>query len=276
MHPDPSPTRPALTTLIGLAMLCLLVPVFRFAVAPEDVAPAAPHAARATRIDHEPRTAKPTPTRRSLPRDPLLVPDQPAAATAPAGSHLPESCCASFELDRCPPVVAALAVGDFPRAAAALDTLPADDLKRRLQLHVAGLWAARDPATAARFAESLPAGGLRWTALTNVIQQWREHDVAAASRWLNALDPTPDHDGAVAAIASHPLLKQRHPEVALSWAESITVDALRWDTLRSVIIRWAASNEPAARHYARTSLVLTPEQREHLLAFIARPRATGE
>lgn len=244
------------------------IAIWRAGVSPADrpLAASKPHESIAARS-----IAVVTHSRAALPPDPLLVPAPSSGGrlTAPlAGGavHIgDDNCCAAFLADGSSAFGLALAVGDFPRAAAAVAGIPASADRARAQRHLAERWAAKNPAAAARFAQSLPAGETRWAVLASVVQRWREYDVVAASAWLNTLEPTPDHDAAIAAIANHTLLMERHPEVALSWAESISAAPLREGAVRSVLRRWAVRDPAAVRDYVTTSPALSEAQREDLL-----------
>lgn len=187
-----------------------------------------------------------------------------ASPSAPVAGH--ENCCGTFAPSAASALGFALASGDYVRAAALVADLPAGPSRDRAQLHLADLWAARDPAAAARYADSFSVGEKRWAALASVLLRWRERDVAAAGDWLNSIPRTLDHDAAVAAIANYPPLMQDDPALAVTWAWRVTAPTLRWDTLRSAIRHWAFRDEPAARRYIADTPLFTPAQRDQLLA----------
>jgi hypothetical protein len=78
---------------------------------------------------------------------------------------------------------------------------------------------------------------------------------------MDRRDPGRELDAGAAALATTPALVSRRPEVAASWAESITDPALRSDTLLDFVRLWAETDPSSARHYAATSPVLLPEAR---------------
>jgi hypothetical protein len=64
-------------------------------------------------------------------------------------------------------------------------------------------------------------------------------------------------------------LVSRRPEVAASWAESITDPSLRADTLLDFVRLWAETDPSSARNYAATSPALRPETRELALSSLS-------
>ncbi|MFT3783079.1 MAG: hypothetical protein QM790_13810 [Nibricoccus sp.] len=127
-------------------------------------------------------------------------------------------------------------------------------------------WSMSDPAALVRYAESLPVGETRNLALKDGLEQWVHLDPAAASAWMDKYDPAPDLDAGAAAIAVAPALIAKKPDVAASWAESITDPELRANTLLDLIRLWAERDPLAAKRYASTSPAIRPETRELALA----------
>ncbi len=127
-------------------------------------------------------------------------------------------------------------------------------------------WAMSDPATLVAHAEKFPAGETRATALRDGLQQWVSLDPVAASAWMDRLDPSPDLDAGAAAVATTPVIVEKKPDVATSWAESIVDPELRANTLLDVIRLWAERDPAAARSYATNSPALRPETRAVALA----------
>ena len=134
-----------------------------------------------------------------------------------------------------------------------------------LQGAIAG-WAASDPAALVAHAEKLPSSTLRASALREGLQQWVSLDPVAASAWMDRLDPSRDLDPGAAAVATTPVIVEKKPDVAASWAESIVDPQLRADTLLDLIRLWATRDPAAARSYAVNSPALRPETRELALS----------
>lgn len=156
-----------------------------------------------------------------------------------------------------------------PRAAAnaALALRDAALQQRAFQSLVTG-WAQTEPLPLADFAVKMPAGENRTYALGEALRQWIDRDPIAASAWVDQLDPSPDLDGAVAAIATQPFLAAHRPEVALSWAESITDASLRSHTLAAIVREWADTDRAAAARFVRASSDILGEERSDLLNLI--------
>jgi hypothetical protein len=127
-------------------------------------------------------------------------------------------------------------------------------------------WAASDPAALVAHVQKLPSSELRASALRDGLQQWVSLDPVAASAWMDRLDPSRDLDAGAAAVATTPVIVEKKPDVAASWAESIVDPELRADTLLDLIRLWAARDPAAARSYAANSPALRPETRAVALA----------
>jgi hypothetical protein len=127
-------------------------------------------------------------------------------------------------------------------------------------------WGSSDPAGLVAYAQALPSGEARLQALNEGLSQWVNRDPVAASAWMDKFDPSPDLDAGAAAVAVAPALIAKKPDVAASWAESITNPELRASTLLDLIRLWAEHDSAAARRYAATSPAIAPETRELALA----------
>ena len=132
-------------------------------------------------------------------------------------------------------------------------------------------WSQSDPAALVAHASILPVGEPRLAALRDGLTQWVRLDPAAASTWMDNHDPAPDLDAGAAAIAGTPALVAKNPEVAASWAESITDPELRANTLLDFIRLWAEHDPVAARRYAATSPAVPQQTRALAIASIDNP-----
>jgi hypothetical protein len=159
--------------------------------------------------------------------------------------------------------------GDFARAAGLAAALSDPEDRRKVLVPLLEEWGRTDPKAAVQFAQGSPTGIERQELLEATIRAWSERDLVAASDWLNEFEPQPDYDLAVAAIANSEPLCLYQPETALSWAESITTSATRWEVTSFVVTLWAQRNPPAARLYIETSAVLTPEERTRMLTHVS-------
>ena len=130
---------------------------------------------------------------------------------------------------------------------------------------VAG-WSSSDPAGLVSYAQTLPAGETRLNALRDGLSQWVYRDPKAATEWMDAHDPNPDLDAGAAAVAVLPALVEQKPDIAASWAESITDPELRINTLLDLIRIWGARDPVGARGYAATTAALPADRRELALS----------
>jgi hypothetical protein len=117
----------------------------------------------------------------------------------------------------------------------------------------------------------MSAGENRTYALGEALRQWVDLDPVAASSWLDRFEPSPDLDGAVAAIALQPFLAEKRPDVSLSWAESITEPRLRSQTLAAIAREWARADRAAALRFVHASTEIQGEDRADLLNALSAP-----
>ncbi len=156
-----------------------------------------------------------------------------------------------------------------PQAAlAALETIadPASRHEARAGLYAG--WSSSDPAALVGYAQTLPHGDARLQALNDGLSQWVHRDPVAASAWMDNHAPSPDLDTGAAAIALAPALVTQKPDVAASWAESITDPELRASTQIDLIRLWAEHDAAGARDYATRSPGLRPDTRAHALSLL--------
>lgn len=151
--------------------------------------------------------------------------------------------------------------------------LPAGELRKSaLDAAVSG-WAQGDPSGLAEFALNLSSRSDRTETLQTALREWVQLNPKAASEWIDRFDPKPELDAGAAAVALHPDVLARQPEIAASWAESITDPELRSKTLVSVLKEWATKDAAAALAHASSSTQLKPADRETLLSEIAALRS---
>lgn len=151
--------------------------------------------------------------------------------------------------------------------------LPAGDVRKvALDAAVSG-WSQGDPSGLAEFALNISSPSDRTEALQTALREWVNVNPKAASEWIDKFDPKPEFDAGAAAVALHPDVLTRHPEIAASWAESITDPDIRSKTLVDVIKEWAARDAAAALVHANSSTLLKPADREALLSEIVASRS---
>lgn len=163
-------------------------------------------------------------------------------------------------------------------AAAAARVMRWSDLQDRRQIILPMLidWVHANPAEAAQFAQRQSEGAERRESLEAALRAWAEIDLPSATAWLNAQQPQPDYDAAVAVIATSRPLIERCPDVALSWAESIDQPQLRWESTASVVLGWIRRDRAAALNYVEHTASLRSDERSRLLEFVNRASAVVE
>lgn len=143
--------------------------------------------------------------------------------------------------------------------------LPEEGMRfEALQAVVAG-WVQLDPEGTTEFIRQLPIGADRTNTLGEALRLWVKASPKAASEWLDRLEPNPELDAGVAALATLPQLVAHRPEVAISWAESIVDAERRSNALTAIVRQWAETDAGAARRYAEQSADLLPADRATLL-----------
>jgi hypothetical protein len=152
--------------------------------------------------------------------------------------------------------------------------LPAGEMRKSaLDAAISG-WAVGDPASLAEFALTLHSTGDRTEALQTAMREWVQQDPKTASDWIDKFDPKPEFDAGAAAVALQPDILAKHPDIAASWAESITEPSLRSSTLVNVLREWSSKDPAAALSYAKASSSLLPVDLTALLhELAARPAA---
>ena len=133
-------------------------------------------------------------------------------------------------------------------------------------------WSPTDPKGLVEYAQNNLPAGQQDSALSSAIGFWADSDPAAAAAWINQNNPGPQTDPGVAEIALSPQLA-RNPEVAVTWAESISSPELRSETLQTLLEKWAAFDFSGAENYVEHSPTLAPEDRAAYLSALATPMA---
>lgn len=154
-----------------------------------------------------------------------------------------------------------------PQAAlAALDKIADSTARNEARSGLYAGWSSTDPASLVTHAQTLPIGEPRLEALKTGLEQWVHLSPVAAATWMEKFDPGPDLDAGAAAIAVAPALVAKKPDIAASWAESISDPELRANTLFDLIQLWGQHDPAAARRYAATTQALPADRRELALS----------
>ncbi len=160
---------------------------------------------------------------------------------------------------------------------AVLAAMELEDRSAREEVYsvVTSAWSGVDPAGLAGFAAQLPEGKERSLAMTRALQQWVAFAPTEAADWLDGRGPAKELDVGVLALATHPYLAERSPEVAVSWAESLWDSNLRADTLAIVVKQWAATDRQSAIDYVRSTPELGLPERQELLSLFGERKEFG-
>jgi hypothetical protein len=153
-----------------------------------------------------------------------------------------------------------------PDAAAQAAASIADPTLRSQALHgVVGGWSMADPASLVKYVTHLPPDADKSSMVSQALQRWARVSPAAAADWLNNNEGGPEMDHGIASVATMEALK---PDVAVSWAESISNPKLRSETLVSVLRSWATVDLAATKSYFEKSKDLLPEDRSEIVGVI--------
>jgi len=125
-------------------------------------------------------------------------------------------------------------------------------------------WSPTDPKGLVDFAQNNLPAGQQSSTLSSAIGYWADNDPIAAATWINQNNPGAESDTGAAEIALSSQLAQK-PELAATWAESISNPQLRLETLTTLIEKWTAVDQTSAENYIKNSPSLTPEDRTQLL-----------
>lgn len=131
-------------------------------------------------------------------------------------------------------------------------------------------WSPTDPRGMAEFALKDLSPEQQGSALSRALSFWADSDPTAAATWINQKSLGAASDPGVAEIAMSPQLTQQ-PDIAASWAKTITDPILRSRTLVSILQSWARLNPTAARHYLETSADIQSDDLSNLLAEMNAP-----
>ncbi len=124
-------------------------------------------------------------------------------------------------------------------------------------LQIAGAWAERDQAAAAKWAASLPPEKGR-NALALIAASWTQRDQKAAEKWVDTLKETRRDaalSGYISAIAS------RQPEKAMTWALKINDPKLRLRYTKPLAELWMKEDAAKAREWIKKSKMPESEKK---------------
>jgi hypothetical protein len=143
--------------------------------------------------------------------------------------------------------------------------LPAQVERTQALISIGRVWAETDPRRAADYAARFPAGPLRQQVITAAVSVWVSRDLHDAAAWINQFPPGADFDAVVAQVARTPGLVDANPVDALNWAESISDDAGRSQSICLILARWAERDPAAVIQYTKSTPALNDDQRLAIL-----------
>ena len=130
----------------------------------------------------------------------------------------------------------------------------ANSFDRQQMLVSLGLsWAQSDPQAAAAFAAQLPPGVARQNMLAVALNGWATNHPDEAAQWLNQYPNDPELDYVVRSLATSPKVIDASPDQALAWANTMSDEDLRLQTLKIIVDRWMTKNFAAAKTYVQNA-----------------------
>ena len=128
---------------------------------------------------------------------------------------------------------------------------------------IAKQWSEHAPENAAAWAENITDEDLQFKAISGVARSWATNDAEEAAQWIDQLPIGKPRDGATESFVDH--VERIDPESAFEWAQTISDDERRFQSLNGVFNNWHQQNPVAAKE-AINSASVTKSQREHFLS----------
>ena len=156
-----------------------------------------------------------------------------------------------------------------PREAAQWALRQPDALREAALTAVNDAWSDADAQGAVEFFSTLPDTSARRPLMQIAVARWLASDPAAATGWLAMGGRRREYDEAIAAYATGDEMVRSNSQAALSWAERITDDSLRWDSLQRILTVLKTQDWSSADAYVRNVGGLSDEERSSLLQLIS-------
>jgi hypothetical protein len=173
---------------------------------------------------------------------------------------LPDATMQAYVVNR---LVETWARTDPAAVAAWLDALPAAIDTMVAQVTVHRIWAGTDAPAAVSHALAIWKTSGASEPLAAGISAWIVRDAAAAGAWIAAQPRDPVLDRAAAELARSDAVVQQ-PDIAIRWAQRISNDGQRLQSLETFFARWLDVDRFAARQYLRSSQLLSEQDRSEL------------
>jgi hypothetical protein len=136
-----------------------------------------------------------------------------------------------------------------------------DKTKRYAMDRLVDTWAYDQPLGAASWVSQLDEED-QTPQIQRVVSRWARHDTDAAEAWLTTFPPSPRLDDAASSLARS--FSRKEPTKAVEWANTITDDKKRTDTIYNVARGWLQTDFKEATVFVATS-DLSEAQKKKLL-----------
>ena len=119
--------------------------------------------------------------------------------------------------------------------------------KERAVGSVAYEWGRKSPEEAAAWAAGLEEPELRSRGMSSVVETWARRDVNAVGTWLGNQPASPELDAPVRSYAF--MVRERDPGAAIAWANTITDEKVRGETVQRIGGEWLRRNPDEAKAF---------------------------
>ena len=130
---------------------------------------------------------------------------------------------------------------------------------------------ARDfPEKTAARVETINDPKIQSQALKDVVEEWSRVDLAQTAEWLSKAPQDPAYDRAYREFATRN--SRNDPANAITWAEAITDEKSRDQTITQIARNWISRDAEGAAAYVQATQYISDESRERILEQIEKRR----
>ncbi|MGI9244040.1 MAG: hypothetical protein ACR2RV_24800, partial [Verrucomicrobiales bacterium] len=122
--------------------------------------------------------------------------------------------------------------------------------KDRAVASVAYEWGRKAPEDAADWVSGIEDLDLRSRGMETVVETWARADADAAGTWLGQMPASPELDRPVRSYAL--MVQGRDPEAAMAWANTITDEKLRGETVERIGGEWLRKSPGEAKAFLQS------------------------
>jgi hypothetical protein len=162
-------------------------------------------------------------------------------------SRLPEE----VRLDALAPAISQLSLNQSDRIIEAINQREPGAERTEMIAQVAGERAQHAPHQTAEWATQLTELEERDSATAAVVSRWAKQDLRAAAQWVRSLSPGASRDAALRALLDSSAFR-RDPSAAMQWTTAIRDEAVRRETIASIVNRWEVLDPDAAAGWTKT------------------------